>query len=256
MKPVLFTIGNFNVYSFGIFLSLSFLLSTFLVWKFAREEIKEEIYLDAYLYTCIFTLISARMVYIIRNFDQFGTLILKYILVRETPGLSLLGGLFGGFFFLWWYCAKNKLKFIHLLDLFSVALSFSLVLIKIGQQFGGAAFGKETNFFLKIRIIGLPNYHHPVELYEAFLFLLLFLVLYLFYYKRHKVKLPDGFIFCLFALFLGFIIFALEFLKVYQVYLYGLSFRQFLALGIVISIFYPLFKRIKSILLVRKNKNI
>lgn len=256
MKPVLFSIGNFNVYAFGIFLALSFLLSTFLIWKFTKEEIKEEIYLDAYLYTSIIILISARIVYIIRNFDQFGTLFLKYILVRETPGLSLFGGLFGGFFFLWWYCTKNKLKFIHLLDLFSVALALGLVLIKIGQQLGGAAFGKETNFFFKIRIVGLPNYHHPVEFYESFLFLFLFIVLYILYDKRQNYKLSEGFIFYLFALFLGIIIFALEFLKVYQVYLYGLSFRHWLALGVIISIVYPLFKKIKSIIVLKKNKNI
>ena len=54
MQPVLYSIGRYNVYSFGIFLALSFILSTFVIWKFAKEEFKEEdkgVIIDANLKT-------------------------------------------------------------------------------------------------------------------------------------------------------------------------------------------------------------
>ncbi|OGG02992.1 hypothetical protein A2W14_04420 [Candidatus Gottesmanbacteria bacterium RBG_16_37_8] len=235
MMPVLYTIGPFSVYSFGFFLALSFLLSTFVVYKLAREEFKEEEYLDAYFYTALITLVSARAVYIFRNWSDFQFTILKYILVVETPGLSLIGGVIGGFIFLYFYCKKNKIKFFHLLDILSQASALALVLIKIGQQLGGAAFGRETDFFLKIRLVGRPGFYHPTELYEAIIFLVLFIFLIMLNRFLRRRKLKDGIIFCVFAFFLGASVIGLEFLKVHHVYLYGLSFRQILALIIIIG---------------------
>lgn len=146
MLPVLFTIGPFKVYTFGFFLALSFILSTFIVWRYAKEELKEEEYLDAFLYTSIATLLSSRLVYILFNFDQFGTNLLRYIVVRETPGLSLLGGLLGGFAFLFWYAKKLRFDFTCLLDLFSLAGSFALVFTKIGEQLAGSGLAKRQIF--------------------------------------------------------------------------------------------------------------
>ena len=233
MIPILYTIGNYNVYAFGFFLALSFLLSTFVVWKYSKDEFKEEDCFDAYLYGFMTAVISARLIYILRNFSDFGFHFLQYILVTETPGLSLMGGALGGFLFLLYYSRKRKLRFWHILDIFSLSTAVSLVLIKIGQQLGGAAFGRETDFFLKIRIVGLPNFHHPAEFYEAFLFFNVFLILVYLYKISLRKKWPEGTVFAVFGLCLGLIVFALEFLKVYRVYLYGLSVRQYLALAMV-----------------------
>lgn len=228
MMPVFYTIGRFNVYSFGIFLSLSFILSTFIVWKLAKDEFKEEAYLDAYFYTSLAMLIFARMVYIFRNFSEFQFTVLKYFLVVETPGLSLLGGAIGGIIFLYFYSQRNKINFFHITDILSVAGSFALVFIKIGQQLGGAAFGSKTDFFLKVRITGRPGFYHPVELYETIIFLILFIVLLILFRLSRKKKWPDGVIFSVFTICLSLTAILLEFLKVYRVYLYNLSFRQIL----------------------------
>ncbi len=251
MLPVLFTIGPFNVYAFGFFLTLAFIFSTFIVWKYGREELKEEEYLDAYLYTSFFSLIAARAVYIFLHFDEFKFNLLRYIVVRETPGLSLLGGMLAGFFFLWWYCRKKNYDFSHLLDLLSISTSFFLVFAKIGEQLGGAGFGRETNSFFGVKIIGLTNRRHPAEIYEACAFLLLSIILLVLYNKTQrtqiqKAKFPSGIIFLIFSLCFSLIVFLLEFFKNYPVYLYGLSFRQIIALSIFLICVYPLFKKVKS----------
>jgi len=64
-------------------------------------------------------------------------------------------------------------------------------------------------------------------------FLSVFLILIYLYKISLRKKWPEGTVFAVFAFCLGLIVFALEFLKVYRVYLYGLSFRQLLALGII-----------------------
>lgn len=246
MKPVLFTIGSFNVYTFGFLLGLAFLFSTFIVWKYGREELKEEEYLDAYLYTSIAALIFARATYIALHFTDFGLNILKYIVVREAPGLSLLGGFLGGFVFLFWYSKKKKENFLKLLDLFAVAASFALVASKIGEQLGGAGFGKETNFFLGVKIAGLSGRRHPVELYEAVLFLILTVVLIFVYHKIRRNIWPTGLVCHIFAVALAAIIFVLEFLKVYPLYLFGMGVRQVAALIILVAVGIPFVKKFRE----------
>lgn len=244
MKPILFTIGPFNVYTFGFLLSVAFLLSTFVIWKYAKDELKEEEYLDAFLATSFIALISARAVYIVMHFAQFGSNVLKYILVRETPGLSLLGGLCGGFIFLFWFAKKNKYDFLHLADLFSLAACLMLVFAKIGQQVSGSGFGKETAFFLGVRIVGLPGRHHPTELYEAIYFLILFVILCVCYHNIFRNKWPKGFALTIFIAASSIFIFLIEFLKEYTVYLYKLSIRQIIALLMLLIVIKPLYSRL------------
>lgn len=247
MLPVLFTIGPYQVYAFGFFLSLSFVLSTFIVWKHARAELKEEEYLNTFFYTSFIALISARVVYILFHLPSFGFNILKYIVVVETPGLSLLGGLLGGLFFLYWYSRQKKYDFFSLSDLFALAYSFSLVLVKIGEQLGGVSFGRETNFILGVEIIGKVGRFHPVELYEAILFFILFCLLEGVFGKMKKKKYFPGLVSYSFVAFLAVIIFTLEFLKANSVYLYVLSIKQIIALIILIVIAFPLWKRLQVI---------
>ena len=234
MMPVLFTIGSYNVYSFGLFLAVSFLLSTFVLWKLSSQEFKEDEYMDAYFYSAIAMIISGRIVYIIRNWHEFGFQLLKYILVVETPGLSLIGGIAGGFIFLFFYCRQKKIILYRFLDILTPALSLALVFIKIGQLLGGAVYGSKTDFFLKIKINGREGFYHPTELYESIIFAVTFIIL-IFLYKRGKQKKwEEGIIVSIFTFILGISVFGLEFLKVHRVYLYGLSFRQILSVLIIL----------------------
>ncbi len=247
MFPVLFTIGPYQVYTFGFFLSLSFLVSTFIVWKHAKEELKEEEYLDAFLYTSVVALLSGRLVYILFHFSSFGLNLLKYIVVRETPGLSLLGGLLGGAVFLYWYKNRKNYEFFHLSDLFALAFSFALVFVKIGEQLSGASFGRETQFFLSVAVAGKVGRYHPAELYEAILIFILSFVLTFIYGKVKRRKYSPSLVTFVFIAIISVIIFALEFLKTNSVYLYVLSIKQIIALIILTVIAFPMLKKIQKI---------
>lgn len=247
MFPVLFTIGPYQVYTFGFFLSLSFLLSTFIVWKHAKEELKEEEYLDAFLYTSVVALISGRLGYILFHFSSFGLNLLKYIVVRETPGLSLLGGLLGGSVFLYWYTRRKNYEFFHLSDLFAVAFSFALVFVKIGEQLSGGSFGKETQFFLGVKAVGKVGRYHPAELYEAVFIFILSCILTFIYGKAKRKRYSQGLVSFIFVAIMSVIIFTLEFLKTYSVYLYILSIKQIIALIILVIIAFPLWRKMQTI---------
>lgn len=246
MNPVLFSIGPFNAYSFGFFLGLAFLFSTFIIYRYGRDEFKEEEFINAYFYTGVVALFSSRLAFILMHFDEFGFNFLKYVVVRETPGISLIGGGIGALVFLFWYCRRKNLNFTGLADIFSIAVSFALFLAKIGEQLGGAAYGKETFSILGVRIIGLSGRFHPVELYESALFLLLTIILIWLRSIITRKKWVKGLLFYIFVQCSAFIYFIVEFFKVSRVYLYGLSVRQLFAIVVFLLTVYPLILKIKE----------
>jgi len=247
MKPILFTIGSYNVYAFGLFLALGFLLSTFIVWFFGREDLKEEEYLDAYIATCVVSLIGARLGYIATHIQEFGDTILRFILVRETPGLSLLSGICVGIVYLFFYCRGKKLSFVRLGDIYAVAISLALGLVKLGQLLGGAGMGAITQAPFAVRIVGLAGKRHPVELYEAIGYFILFVALIVLLKQTIRRKWMPGSITMVFMIGAGIIIFTLEFLKEYTIYLYGLSLRQFIVSGFTLITLVILMIRLRVI---------
>lgn len=234
MIPVLFTIGPFNVYAFGFFLALSFLLSTFIVWKFAREEGKETEYFDAFLYTNIVAVIFARIGYIIFHPQDFGFNILRFLVVRETPGLSLLSGCVAGVIYLYIYARMKKYNFAHLTDLFSVAFSFCLIFVKIGEQLGGAGFGRESSWPFAVKIVGLTGRRQPVEAYEALVMILISIILLILFRKAQRRDIPRGITAIVCMGLTALTAFSLEFLKVSQVYLSYFTLRQWMSIGILL----------------------
>jgi phosphatidylglycerol---prolipoprotein diacylglyceryl transferase len=256
MQAILFSIGPFNVYTFGILLFVAFIISTFVLFKYAKEELKEEAYMDLYVYTCIVSFAAARIVYILANFSDFGLNLLRWFLVRETPGLSLIGGLSGGLVFLVIYSKNRKMEILHSLDIFSIVISSALIFIKIGEQLGGASFGRETKLFTGINILGKVGKFHPVEIYEALGFLIIFLILTILYSFIKRNKWSDGIIFNTFILLSALSVFILEFFKQHSVYLYKLDITQVISFVVIIFALIPVVRNIIIIKLFKKEKKI
>ncbi|MBI4066948.1 prolipoprotein diacylglyceryl transferase [Candidatus Gottesmanbacteria bacterium] len=233
MKPILADIGPFHVFSYGLFLSLSFLISSFVIWKYGREELIEEELMDTYVYTSLVALLFSRVFYILFHFNEFGGNILKYIIVRENPGLSIIGGLLGGVAFLFYYTKRRKINTYKVADIFALTASLGLSLVSVGEFLGGATFGRETNLPWGVQVAGVLGKRHPTELYGFILFLILFMVLRFLYKKRFYKK--EGYLSLVFLVGYSLIVFLLEIFKVGSVYLYDrISLNQVFAIGILI----------------------
>jgi prolipoprotein diacylglyceryltransferase len=236
MKPVLLTIGTYNVYAYGFFLACAFLISTFVVWRWGREDLKEEEYLDAFFITSFISLVVARITYMTLHFDEFGFNILRYIVVRETPGLSLLGGSVAGIIVLVVLARKMKLSLPRLADIYALAFGIVLTLSKLGQFLSGAGMGAETNAGIGIRIIGKPARYHPVELYEMGVYLCLTIILFGLMHVLGRRKGTNGIVALVFGIATSLSVFILEFFKVHPVYLNNLSVRQIVSLGLCVAV--------------------
>lgn len=171
MIPILFTIGPIKIYTFGVFLVLAFFWGSFFLWKNIRlTSKKEEEIFDAIFISLFGSLFFARLFYVILNFSDFGFDILKFILINGYPGLSLIGGLFGGWLTFFIFSKIKKIGFKETVDYLVPPLFLALVFGKLGSFFAGVEVGAKTNFFLRVYYLGFEGARHLTSFYEAILF--------------------------------------------------------------------------------------
>lgn len=170
MLPVLFSIGKFNVSSFGIFLALGFLLGVFLIWRLGRAwDLDEEKVLDLSLLTFIGGLIGARLYFAFEHLSLFMTAPLSLIAINKFPGFSFWGGFLGGWLTLYFFSKRFKMNFWQLADIALVGFLGGLILSNIGCLLGGCNAGVLSKAFFAVNIEGLVGKRWPVPAVEAIL---------------------------------------------------------------------------------------
>ncbi len=170
MLPVLFSIGQVSLSSFGVFMVLGFLLGIFLVWRLCRAwDLDEEKALDLTLLTFIGGLIGARVYFVILNLQYFTISPLNLFLINKVPGFSFWGGILGGWLTLYIFARRKHLNFWQLADIALVGLLGGLVLSSLGCFFGGCNIGIPTSAFFGVTMVGSLGKRWPVQLIEALL---------------------------------------------------------------------------------------
>jgi prolipoprotein diacylglyceryl transferase len=120
---------------------------------------------------------------------------------------------------MFFYAKKHLNKpWLFILDRLSIMVALAGFFIRFGNFFNSEIYGKETgtSFGVIFKAAGETTARHPTQLYEAFSYLALFLVMWFIYWKTTK-KEQIGFLFGLFMLVLWSLRFIIEFLKEPQV---------------------------------------
>lgn len=159
MFPILFSIGNLSVSSFGVFLALGFLFGVFLVWRLARAwDLDEEKVLDLLLLTFIGGLLGARIYFVIEHPQPF----IGY-------GFSFWGGFLGGWLTLSVFAKRFRMDFWQLTDIAVVGLLGGLILSDVGFFLGGYDAGIPSTAFFAVGQEGMLGKRWPVQAVEALL---------------------------------------------------------------------------------------
>lgn len=157
---------------------------------------------------------------------------------------------------------RPKITYLHLLDFICIAVCFAGFCIRVGNFFNQEILGVQTTYFWGV-IFGNPMENvaivprHPVQLYEAFFYLLMFFILYFLSYKKYFL-LKEGKLFSVFLISVFTFRFFIEFLKVNESNLmtdnYFLSMGQYLSIPfIILGIILLFWDKIKSFYL-KNNK--
>jgi phosphatidylglycerol---prolipoprotein diacylglyceryl transferase len=130
-------------------------------------------------------------------------------------GLASHGAAIGMIISMYLYNKKVlKKSLIWILDRVVIPVALGAVAIRIGNFINSEIIGKatESDFGVVFKQLGEDFPRHPAQLYEAFCYVFVFLILLYVYWKTNKSK-QEGFLFGLFLVLLWAVRFCVEFVK-------------------------------------------
>ena len=183
MLPIIFELGPVTFYSFGFFLVLAYFLATFILWREGkRQGYNEEKLLDLSVIALVSALIGGRIYYVILNWNIFIEEPTSVFALWQG-GFALHGSLLAVFLVGVYFIHRWKWSFFQIADISSVAAAGALVMGKIGAFFAGVDFGSVSGLPWAYEFPDLIGARHPVQLYEAGAYLVIFVGLYIMYFS-------------------------------------------------------------------------
>lgn len=175
MLPVLYKCPFFTVYTYGVFVALAFLVSSFLLMKEARQKkLNENTIYDLCIFLLISGIISARLFYVFLNWGEFKTDLIE-IAMLQHGGLVWFGGLVGAAAFGFVFMVLKKIPLFSTLDLFAPYVILGQAIGRIGCFFNGCCYGRESEWGIYFPV------HHatlfPAQLLDCLTLIIVFLVL-------------------------------------------------------------------------------
>lgn len=203
--PKSFSVFGFSVAMYGVIIGLGFLVALLIISRVAKWSGQNpDDYWDLAIYIIIFSIVGARLYYVVFAWDYYKDDLLSIFNTRNG-GLAIYGGVIAGFTTLFIYTRIKKKNFFLLGDTIMFGLVFGQTMGRWGNFTNREAFGEYTdNLFamrlpvemvrsgeitelMKAHMSDATNYIQvsPTFLYESMWNLCLF-VLMLLYFKHRK----------------------------------------------------------------------
>lgn len=234
MFPILFSIGSIHIYSFSIFLILSWLLWSFLFWRHLRSlAVSEEPIFDAMFVTTIVTLVASRLSFVVTHPQFFSDNWLKVVALWVQPGLSLFGGLIVAVVTLVFFAMKYKVRVAYMLDAFAVSFMWAYTVGLVGSFLDGSVVGIPVPpRWFGVSYAGHMGLRHPVQLYSLICMIVIMIAISIFRHLAKKYAWRDGTISMWFFMLFSAAMFGVEFVTEHTVYWGSLSANQWVLVGI------------------------
>ncbi len=195
VNPEIFNFGGFAVRWYGLLFALAFYFGYYVLAKVFKTEGKPIEMLDALvLYALLGIVLGARLGHVIFYDLDFYLKNPEEIIKIWHGGLASHGAALGLLVALFFYQRKYPdISFVWILDRISLPVAAGATFVRIGNLFNSEIVGKPTELpwgFIFVRN-GENFPRHPSQLYEAFAYFIVFLVL-VFLYKKYKQNIRPG----------------------------------------------------------------
>ena len=255
VRPVLFRIGPFNVYSFGLMMGIGFLAANYvLVKEFKRKGLDPNFANELTILAVIFGVAGSKILSLV---EDWGNFISDPLGMTFSPqGLTWYGGFILAGLVIWWDIRRKRYKFLSVADAFAPALILGYGIARIGCHLSGNGdYGMPTNLpwgvdysngiappamvFRDFPHIAdkypggiVPNNTllHPTPIYEFLAGLLIFFLL----WKARKFLRPDGKLFAAYLVLAGIERFLVESIRLNPSILFGMSEAQLISLPLIL----------------------
>ncbi len=235
MIPILFRIGPFTIYSFGLMAALAWLAGVVVLRSGLRRIGLGPDRADAYGFAAfVLGFIGARLNYIAIHLDE----------VRADPwgsiftgsGLVWYGGAVLGALAVWWMARRRHDPFARVADAFAPALAVGYMIGRVGCQLSGDGdYGVPSNLPWAMAYpkgtVPTTERVHPTPIYEILMTLPIFWIL----WRTRDRNWPAGSRIALYLALAGIERFIVEFWRRNPVTAFGLTTPQILSLIAVVA---------------------
>ena len=258
--------GNFKIHYYSMMWIVAFVLGYRIMKKIYNNENQSEKKLDSlFMYSVLGIMIGARLGHVIfyqaELFrEDFFSVFLPFKFsggfeFTGFRGLASHGATIGMIVSMYLYNKKIlKKSILWILDRVVIACASGAIFIRIGNFFNSEIIGKPAEEGLPWAVVfknidNIPR--HPGQLYEAFGYLFVFLIVYFIYWKTKKGT-QEGYLFGLFLLLLMTVRVFVEQFKVAQVdgredWILGFNTGQILSIPfILIGVYFMFFHKRKT----------
>lgn len=147
-----FSIFGFEIAFYGVIIGLGILAGMFMaIWEAKRTGQDPELYYDLAIYAIIFSIIGARLYYVIFSWDSYKDDLLSIFNLREG-GLAIYGAVIAAVITVYVFSRIKKVSFGLVTDTACLGLVLGQIIGRWGNFFNREAFGDYTNNFLAMRI--------------------------------------------------------------------------------------------------------
>ena len=183
MYPVMFRLGSFPVYSYGVMLAAAILVGIFYAIRRApRYQVSADAVVEVSALCIIGGVIGARLLYVLINWEYYRGNLARIFLVREG-GLTFYGGIAGALLLVIPYVHYKKYSLPVFFDLFSPPIALGYAIARVGCFLNGCCYGRVcpfTAFPLAVKFPYLSGFRYPTQLYSAgYSLIILFTLLHL-----------------------------------------------------------------------------
>lgn len=249
-----FSIFNFSIAYYGVIIGIGIIAGIYMAVREAKltgQNVDD--YYDFALYAVIFSIIGARIYYVIFEWDQYKDNLLSIFNLR-AGGLAIYGAVIAAVLTLVVYAKRKKLSMGLMMDTGCLGLILGQIIGRWGNFVNREAFGGYTDGLLAMQIKRAEVYSgyittqiaenikvvngveyiqvHPTFLYESLWNIGVLIVLML--YRRHKKF--DGEVFCFYLIGYGLGRAWIEGLRTDQLMLGNFAVSQVLSMFLVIVV--------------------
>jgi len=250
MIPVLFRIGPFPIYSFGLLLGIGFLLGSYILsLELKRKKLNPEIASTITILAVVFGIAGAKILFLI---EEWKTFVRNPIGEAFTPGgLTWYGGFILGMTAISLYVRSKKIPFLKIWDGLAMGLIIAYGVSRLGCHLSGdgdygfpttlpwgtnyangtcppsrafADFPEITSQYPR-GVVPDTTPCHPTPVYEFLLGVAGFALM----WNLRKRPWPDGKMFMLYLMISSLFRFSVEFLRLNPRLLFGLSEAQLIS---------------------------
>lgn len=203
VDPVIFKIGAIEVRYYGLAWAFALGISAFFFSNFIkREGYSDKMFDSAFWFGVISAIVGARLGHCLFYDPAFYLAHPLQILDVREGGLASHGAAIGLLIGLWLFSRKNRMPYIWSLDRIGIGVAIGGAAVRLGNLMNSEIYGTATDLpwgFIFVRA-GETVPKHPTQIYEAIVYIMIFIALWWMYYKRNLALRRPGVMFGFFLI--------------------------------------------------------